>query len=226
MTKTRILLIEDNRILRDGIKAIINEQADLRIVPASGGNHDALSRARSLKPHVVLIDLGLRNENGLRLVATLTKELPHTKVIGMGLIPSQLDIVEFVEAGAAGFILKDATIDDVLGTIRAVAGGIRILPPLLTESLFTHVVDQALRKGKGKLPDAVRMTKREREIVVLIAEAMSNKEIAQRLTLSTYTVKSHIHNILEKLALHSRLQIAAHFKEKDDRGIRTPHPPG
>ena len=226
MKRIRILLIEDNRILREGIRALINAQPDLNIVAVSGGNHDTLQQVRTKKPHVVLMDLGLRNENSLRVVTTLAKGLPHTKIIGMGLIPSQLDIVEFVEAGAAGFILKDATIDDVLGTIRAVAGGIRILPPLLTESLFTHVVDQALRKGKGRLPNAVRMTKREREIVVLIAEAMSNKEIAQRLTLSTYTVKSHIHNILEKMALHSRLQIAAHFQEEDDRGIRTPHPPG
>jgi DNA-binding NarL/FixJ family response regulator len=131
----------------------------------------------------------------------------------MGLIPSQQDIVEFVEAGAAGFVLKDATIEDVLETIRSVARGIRVLPPLLTGSLFTHIVDQALRKGKGKLTEAARMTKREREIIVLIAEGMSNKEIAQRLNLSTYTVKSHIHNILEKLALHSRLQIATRFHE-------------
>jgi DNA-binding NarL/FixJ family response regulator len=215
MRKTTILLIEDNRILRDGIKDIINEQADLKIVAASGGNHDALVQARSLKPNIILIDLGLRNENGLRVVATLTKVLPHTRVIGMGLIPSQLDIVEFVEAGAAGFVLKDATIEDVLGTIRAVARGIRILPPLLTESLFTHVVDHALRNGKATIVSAVKMTRREREIIVLIAEALSNKEIAQRLNLSTHTVKSHIHNILEKLALHSRLEIATHsYKNK------------
>jgi DNA-binding NarL/FixJ family response regulator len=116
-----------------------------------------------------------------------------------------------VEAGAAGFILKDATIEDVLRTIRAVARGTRIIPPLLTESLFTHVVHHALRKGN--LTGAARMTKREREIIVLIAEAMSNKEIAQRLNLSTYTVKSHIHNILEKMALHSRLEIATHSYE-------------
>jgi DNA-binding NarL/FixJ family response regulator len=213
MRKTRIFLIEDNRILRDGIKAIIDKQADLKIVGATGGNHDTLVQVMSLKPQVVLIDLGLRNANGLRVVATLTKDMPQSKIIGMGLIPSQLDIVEFVEAGASGFILKDATIADVLGTIRAVVRGIRILPPLLTESLFTHVINHALRQGEGKLPNAVRMTKREREIIVLIAEGMSNKEIAQRLNLSTYTVKSHIHNILEKMALHSRLQIATHAYE-------------
>jgi len=208
--KTKILLIEDNRILRDGIKSLIDKQPDLRVVGSTGGNRDTLDRVRDLKPHIVLVDLGLRNANGVQVVQTLAKELPQTKIIGMGLIPSQLDIVEFVEAGAAGFILKDATTEDVLGTIRAVARGIKILPPLLTESLFTHVVNHALRNGKGKLPNAVRMTKREREIIVLIAEAMSNKEIAGRLNLSTHTVKSHIHNILEKLALHSRLEIATH----------------
>ena len=215
--KIKIFLIEDNRVLRDGIKAIINKQADLKVVAATAGNHGTLLKARTLKPQVILMDLGLRSENGLRVVATLTEELPQTKVIGMGLVPSQQDIVELVQAGASGFILKDATVDDVLDTIRAVARGTKILPPLLTGSLFTHVVDHALRTGKGKLPDAVRMTKREREIIVLIAEGMSNKEIAQRLNLSTYTVKSHIHNILEKMALHSRLQIAIHSHEYKDR---------
>lgn len=210
MRKVRVLIIEDNRILRDGIKAIINKQSDLKIVAASAGNHDTLLQARRLKPNIVLIDLGLRNENGLRVVNTLTRELPHISIIGMGLIPTQLDIIEFVQAGAAGFILKDATIEDFLGTIRAVSRGMKILPPLMTGSLFSHVVEHALQKGKGKLPEAVRMTKREREIIVLIAGGMSNKEIAQRLNLSTYTVKSHVHNILEKLALHSRLEIAAH----------------
>jgi DNA-binding NarL/FixJ family response regulator len=214
LKRIKILLIEDNRILRDGIKALINAQPDLNVVATSGGNHDTLLQARTTKPQVVLMDLGLRNENGLRIVATLTKELPHTKVIGMGLIPSQLDIIEFVEAGAAGFILKDATIEDVLGTIRSVARGMRVLPPLLTGSLFSRVIEQALRKGKGRLPDAVRMTKREREIIVLIADGLSNKEIARRLNLTTYTVKSHVHNILEKMALHSRLQIAKYARDE------------
>jgi DNA-binding NarL/FixJ family response regulator len=154
------------------------------------------------------MDMGLRNENGPRIVASLTKEMPQTRVIGMGLIPSQLDIVEFVEAGAAGFVLKDATIEDTLGTIRAVAGGVKIIPPLLTKSLFTHVVDHAIQNAKVKFRRDVRMTRREREIITLIAEGMSNKEIAGQLNLSTHTVKSHIHNILEKMALHSRLDIA------------------
>ncbi len=217
MRKIKIFLIEDNRLLRDGIRAIINRQEDLKIVAATGGNHDTLDQIATVKPQVVLMDLGLRGSNGLRVVATLSKEYPKIKVIGMGLLPSQADIVEFVEAGAVGFILKDATIEETLETIRAVVRGTKILPPILTGSLFNHVVEHCIARGKGNLIEAVRMTKREREIIVLITEALSNKEIALRLNLSTYTVKSHIHNILEKMALHSRLEIATHNLE--NKGI-------
>lgn len=214
--KIKVLLIEDNRLLREGIKALVDAQPDLKIVAASEGNRNTLLQARTLKPQVVLLDLGLHNQNGLDLVRSLTEGLPHTRIIGMGMAPSQLDITEIVEAGASGFILKDAPIADFLGTIRSVARGEKVLPPLLTGTLFSHVVEHALRRGRGKLSEAVRMTKREREIIVLIAEGMSNKEIADRLNLSTYTVKSHVHNVMEKLALHSRLQIAAHFHRQEE----------
>lgn len=213
MKRIKILLIEDNRILFDGIKALISAQPDLSIVAVPRTKYDIVQHVRTKRPHVVLMDLGLRNENCLHLVSTLAGEFPDIRIIGMGLIPSRNDIVEFVEAGAAGFILKDATIKDVLGTIRSVAKGTNVLPAALTESLFTHVVERALLRGRGILPVAARMTRREREIVVLIAEGMSNKEIAERLSLSPFTIKSHIHNILEKMALHSRLQIAAHFHD-------------
>jgi DNA-binding NarL/FixJ family response regulator len=215
MKSIRILLVEDNRVLREGIAAMINAEADMKVVASSGGNGGTLLQARKLRPHVVLLDLGLRNENGMRFVTSLTKGFPEIKVIGMGLIPSQLDIIESVEAGASGFILKDATMEDFLGTIRSVARGTKVLPPPLAGSLFSHVIEHALKKGKGRLANAVRMTKREREITLLIAEGLSNKEIAQRLNVATYTVKSHVHNILEKLALHSRLQIAM-FTRNDE----------
>ena len=215
MSKIRILLIEDNRLLRDGLAAMINEQADMKVVAASGGSENTVLKARTLKPQVILLDFGLRNQNGLRVVATLTKETPELKVIGMGLIPTQLDIVEFVQAGASGFILKDATVEDFLATIRSVAHGGKVLPPPLTGSLFSHVVEYALKKGRGQLNKAVKMTKREREIIALIADALSNKEIAHRLNIATYTVKSHVHNILEKLALHSRLQIARYSGDNE-----------
>jgi two-component system nitrate/nitrite response regulator NarL len=208
MSRTRILLIEDNRLLRDGLTTMINGQADMKVVASSGGNDNTVLKARTVRARLILIDLGLRNQSGVRIVNAVIRELPDVKVIGMGLIPTQSDIVEFVEAGASGFILKDATVKDFLATIRSVARGEKVIPPQLTGSLFSHVVAYALRKGGGQLSNAVKMTKREREIIALIADALTNKEIATQLNIATYTVKSHVHNILEKLALHSRLQIA------------------
>lgn len=214
MKKIRILLIEDNRLLREGIVTTLNGQSEFRVVAASGGDDNYLLQTSNTRPDVILMDLGLRNHNGLRIVASLIKQFPDVRVIGMGLIPSQSDIVEFVEAGASGFILKDATVKDFLRTIRSVIRGGKVLPPTLAGSLFSHVVEYALAKGKGQLKKGVRMTKREREIIALIADGLSNKEIGQRLTIATYTVKSHVHNIMEKLALHSRLQIAQHTDDK------------
>lgn len=205
-----MFLIEDNRLLREGITAMINGETDMKVVAASRGSDGTVARARAVRAQVILVDLGLRNQSGARLVALLRKEIPELKVIGMGLIPTQSDIVEFVQAGASGFILKNATVRDFLATIRSVAHGGKVLPPPLTGSLFTHVIEYALRKGKEQLNRAVRMTKREREITVLIADGLSNKEIALRLNIATYTVKSHVHNIMEKLALHTRLEVATY----------------
>jgi DNA-binding NarL/FixJ family response regulator len=122
--------------------------------------------------------------------------------------------MEFVQAGADGFILKDATLVDVVNTIRSVAGGKTVLPSLMTSSLFFQIAEHALLKGKRNLRGATRMTQREKEIISLIVEGMSNKEIAGKLNIATFTVKSHVHNILEKLALHSRLQIANFSREE------------
>jgi DNA-binding NarL/FixJ family response regulator len=208
MKKYRILIIEDNRVLRDGLTTMLNEQADMHVVGTIGSGNNVLWKARETKPQIILLDVGLKSLNELTVVESVRKNLPEAKVIGMGFVPSQSDIVEFVEAGASGFILKDATVKEFLGTIRSVLHGQKVLPPSLTDSLFSHVVELALRKSKGKKTSAVKMTKREREIIALIADGLSNKEIAFRLNIATHTVKSHVHNVMEKLALHSRLQIA------------------
>ncbi len=127
----------------------------------------------------------------------------------MDFAPLQEDLLVFVQAGVSGFILKEATVDEFLKTIRSVAGGPKALPTNLTESLFSQVVNKAVNgSNPSKIIDSVKMTKRERQVIELVSDGLTNKEIAQKLNLSTYTVKSHVHNILEKLALHNRVQIA------------------
>lgn len=215
MKKIRLLLIEDNRLLRNGILAILKPQKDIVIIAASGDGKDTLLKIKQLKPNVVLLDLGLRSQNSLHVVDILKKDFPEAKIIVMDLAPVQADILQYVKAGANGFILKDASLNDFLITIRTVAEGSTVLPPLLVDSLFSQIVDHAVREGKSKLNEAVRMTKREREVIGFLGEGMSNKEIGQKIRVSAYTVKSHIHNIMEKLALHTRLEIANYSYSSD-----------
>jgi DNA-binding NarL/FixJ family response regulator len=205
-----VLVIEDNRLVREGLAALLDAQPDFKVVAAAEGANAGLLQVRETKPHVILVDAALGNHDSHRLVETVRKEAPESRVIVMDLLPAQEDVIRFIKAGASGFIVKDATIDDFVRTIRTVAEGTDVVPAALTGTLLSHIVDQAVVRSTAAVLEAVQMTKREREITALIAEGLSNKEIAQRLNIATYTVKSHVHNILEKLALHSRLQIAAH----------------
>jgi DNA-binding NarL/FixJ family response regulator len=208
MNKIRLLLIEDNRLLRDGIFSILKFHKDIVIIAASGDAKNTLKKIKRLKPNVVLLDLGLRSQNSLRVVEIVKQDFPLAKIIVMDLAPAQADILQYVKAGANGFILKDASLNDFLITIRSVAEGSTVVPPLLVDSLFSQIVEQAVRKGKSKLKNAVQMTKREREVIGFLSDGLNNKEIAQKMHVSNFTIKSHIHNIMEKLALHTRLEIA------------------
>lgn len=208
MKKIRLLLIEDNRLLHDGIISMLKNQHDIKIVMVSENIKNTVKGIGQLKPDIILLDLDLRNRNSLTIVEVVKKDFPNAKVIVMDLAPVLGDVNLFVKAGASGFILKNASPDDFLETIRAVAEGANILPSNLTDSLFSEIVDRALKGGKVKLKDAVRLTKREREIIGLIADGLSNKEIGQKLSVSDFTIKSHIRNIMEKLTLHTHLEVA------------------
>ncbi len=203
-----VALIEDNRLVREGITALLNQRSDVRVV-ASGGGTDT-SRLSAVTPQVVLLDLGLRRGDSVRVAERVKRELPESKVIVMDLLPVHEDIVEFVHVGVSGFVMKDATLDDLVHAIRSVADGKHVLPPEMTGTLFSQIARDAVVRGRTDAMDSVRMTQREREVIDLIAEGLSNKEIASRLHIATHTVKSHVRNIMEKLTLHTRLQIAAY----------------
>jgi|ERR1035437_710571 DNA-binding NarL/FixJ family response regulator len=216
MKKISILVIEDNRLLRDGIASMLKKQPDMHVVATVGNGENILLIMGKLNPNIVLLDLGLRSQNSLQIVKLSKQHFPESKVIVMDLIPLQSDVYEFVRAGVSGFILKDANVSDFFKTIRSVYQGSQVLPPHLTGSLFSQIIEHAIHgSNPSTIEESVRMTKRERQVVELIADGSTNKEIAQKLHLSTYTVKSHVHNILEKLALNTRVQIAKHAHLSD-----------
>jgi len=209
-----IAIIEDNRLVREGMTDMLNELPDVEVVLAATSLE--ASMLKETHPRVVLLDVGLQDKNSLRLAATVKKEMADARVIVMDLLPVHEEIAEFVNAGVAGFILKDATFEDFVGTIRSVADGARVLPATMTGTLFSQIAEVAVSRGREAAFESVRMTQREREVIALIAVGLSNKEIAQRLHIATDTVKSHVRNVMEKLALHTRLQIAAYSHRQDD----------
>jgi DNA-binding NarL/FixJ family response regulator len=203
-----VAVIEDNRLVREGMTDMLNELPDVRVVLAATSLETSMLKASN--PRVVLLDVGLQDGNSLRLAESVQLEMTESRVIVMDLLPVHEELAEFVNAGVAGFILKDATFEDFIATIRAVAGGARVLPPRMTDTLFSQIARTAVERSEEEAIESVRMTPREREVIALIAEALSNKEIAQQLGIATDTVKSHVRNVMDKLALHSRLQIAAY----------------
>lgn len=212
-------------MLREGISALIKKQPDMNVVTTVGNGENILKLVGKLKPNIVLLDLGLRSQNSLQIVKLVKQDFPKVKIIVMDLVPLQSDVFEFVQAGVSGFMLKDIGVTDFLKTIRLVFAGTQLLPPHLTGSLFSQIIEHALNESTPNLiDDSVRMTKRERQVIALIADGNTNKEIAQKLHLSIYTVKCHVHNILEKLTLNTRMQIAkhAHLSEEYKTNLNPP----
>lgn len=208
-----VAIIEDNRLVREGMTDMLNELPDVRVVLAATSLEAEMLKEKC--PRVVLLDVGLQDKNSLRVAKTVKKVMADSRVIVMDLLPMHEEIADFVNAGVAGFILKDATLEDFVATIRSVANGAQVLPPPMTGTLFSQIARVAVKRGQAAALDAVRMTQREREVIALIAVGMSNKEIATRLSIATDTVKSHVRNIMEKLALHTRLQIAAYAHSQE-----------
>ncbi len=217
MKKIRLIIIEDNKLLRKGISVMVNEQKDIRVVAALGDRIKIHDKIRDLKPNVLLLDLGLVNQNSLQLVKSIKKKFPKLKMIVMDLLPIQSDIILFIEEGVSGFILKDATTEDFMNTIRSVAKGEKIFPSQLHGSLFSEIVDNAVNELMGsKLIESIRMTENEKKIIGLISAGLSDKEIAKKLCLTISVVKGHIDNILEKMSLSSRVQITVYRNSGKD----------
>jgi DNA-binding NarL/FixJ family response regulator len=208
-----VALIEDNRLVREGITSLLGRYPDIRVVAAEHSAHDSL--LQDVDPQVILLDLGLENGHSLSVARKVKSKFSDARIIVMDLFLAHEDIVEFIAVGVSGFIMKHASLEEVVGTIRSVAAGKEVLPTEMTSRLFTEIAKGAVQNG-GVDEDSVRLTPRERDVIDLIAEGLSNQAIGKRLSISTHTVKSHVRNIMEKLTLHTRLQIAAYAHGRDD----------
>jgi len=202
-----VYLIEDNRLLRDSTAAMLRAQG-LTLAGAAKSGDEALKDLESARPKVVLLNAALAD--GVSVVERLRRASPEVGVIVTNFPPTQAGLVAFIRAGVAGFILKDATVEEIIGTIRRVVGGAPALPRALGSLMFSQLADQPRARARRDLGARPQLTRRERDVLRLIADGLSNKEIADRLNVATHTVKSHVHSVLEKLGLRTRLEVAAY----------------
>lgn len=208
--RTLVALIGSNPLTRAGLAGVLEGQPGLTVMAAAEDTYPGRFLTPGVTPEVALVSVPFDPASGPRLVDAILSASPETRVIVMDLPPDPERLVGFIQAGARGFVLKDATVDELVATIRTVADGGEVIPAGLTGAILKYVANLSSALCAANSKNAVRLTAREREVVGLIADGLANKEIARRLNLATYTVKSHVHNVLRKLGVNSRVQIATY----------------
>ena len=211
----RIFVVDDLRLLREGLVSLLAEQEEITVIGTAASGSKALAKIKELRPDVALIDIGMPGKDGLAVTQALRREAPAVKVIILGMPDLNEEIMACIEAGAAGYVLKEATIDYLVETIRAVHGGESFCSPRLAASLFSRIAELVSERQPAIPQSAIKLTAREVEIIKEIAEGLSNQEIGQRLSIQPQTVKNHIHNILDKLQLHNRLEAVHYARERN-----------
>jgi two-component system, NarL family, response regulator NreC len=199
MRKTRILLADDHQLMRSGVRLMLEREPDLTVVGEAADGREAVALAKSLKPEVVVMDLGMPNLNGIEAALQMTQEIPDLAIIMVSMHSDESYVLRALKAGARGYLLKDSAEADLIKAVHAVAGGKSFFSPAVSKLLLDDYVRKLKRSGTEDAYDL--LTPREREILQLIAEGKSNKDVANLLNLSVYTVESHRSNLMEKLNL-------------------------
>jgi DNA-binding NarL/FixJ family response regulator len=194
--KIRVLLADDHAILRKGIRLLVDSQPDMEVVGEAKTGREAITEARTLKPDVVVMDVSMPELNGIEGTRQICDELIHTRVLALSMHKDAVYVREILRAGARGYLLKDSEDDDLIKAIRAVSRGEAFLSPAVSDAVLTDY-----RKHVTNPVDL--LTSREREVLTMVAEGKTNKEIANTLNLSVYTVESHRGSVMEKLNLHN-----------------------
>ena len=201
-----VAFVEPNRVVGEGLVAILNATADLRTVAATAAD---LALLAETKPRVLVLAVGHHAAESLAAAAGLKHAVPDSEIVAINFSRVDESVPDFVRVGVSGFVLKEAGVAELLETIRAVARGAQVLPPPMTDVLFAHIRHTIDEHEHHRALNSARMTPREHLVIELIGEGLSNKEIAQRLNIATHTVKTHVRHVMEKLTLHTRLQVAA-----------------
>lgn len=203
MSKIRVLVVDDHAMFREGIRSLLEGYEDVEIVGEAAQGREAIEKVRQLAPQVVLMDIAMPVMGGLEATRRIQKESPNTRVLVLTQYEDSEYILSLLRAGARGYISKTATASELVSAIRAVHKGESFLYP----SAATTLIEEYLMRVGGEKNEYERLTDREREILQLVAEGHTNREIAESLFISVKTVLRHRTNIMEKLDFHNRTEL-------------------
>ncbi len=202
MDKISVLIADDHTLFRRGVCRMLEAEEDMAVIGEAASGREAVEMARSLVPDVILMDIQMPELDGIAATRLLHREMPHLGIVFITMFESDEFVFQGLQAGGRGYILKEADPETMLRAIRAVAKGESLLGPTIAQRMIRQL--SAVDAAKSTLGDD--LTQREVEVLKLIAEGLSNKQIGQQLAISEKTVKNHINNILSKLHLYDRTQ--------------------
>ncbi|NLJ34243.1 MAG: response regulator transcription factor [Firmicutes bacterium] len=208
MRQIRILLVDDHPLLRQGIRKVLEFEADMRVVGEAGNGEEALKLARRLQPLVIIMDINLPDISGIEATRLIKAELPDTKILALTIHDNDEYVVQMVRAGATGYILKDVDPGGLVKAVRAAAKGESYISPSIAGKVFEAL--NRLSRQEESLPRERLLTNREQEVLELIVQGCSNAKIAELLAISEKTVKNHVTSVLRKLNVQDRTQAAVH----------------
>lgn len=205
--KHRVFIVEDHRLFREGLKSMLNKREDVELVGEAEDGLEAVSRIRKVKPELVLLDLSMPKMGGISVMKEVKRELPETRILALTIHEADQYVLEAFEAGADGYCIKDASRKELMLAIDSLLKGKTYISPGISDKVMEGYIS-----GRKKLKESSRwdtVTQREREVLKLLAEGYTNKDIAGFLNISVKTVEKHRANLIDKLDLHNIAQLTA-----------------
>jgi DNA-binding NarL/FixJ family response regulator len=202
----RVLICDDHALFRRGLEMVLENEPDIEVVGEATDGIQAVEKAQELMPDVILMDVRMPKRSGIEATQQIKELLPHVKILVLTISDEEVDLYDSIKAGAAGYLLKEISTDEVADAIRSVWAGHSRISPAMASKLLTEFQAMTKRADDRQQIAPPRLTDRELEVLRLVAKGLNNRDIAKNLYISENTVKNHIRNILEKLQLHSRME--------------------